>query len=69
MVRELAGYDPVRAQQVIRWPLREALIAYVDRMKQAAAREFTRQTYVWAMLAPHTKDPIDPPRPPEILRS
>jgi hypothetical protein len=69
MLRELAGYDPDRLRVVFQWPLREALLCYVQLLKAAAMTEYRHQVMLWAALAPHGKEKRKPPRPPLILRS
>jgi hypothetical protein len=68
MIREVAGFDPARAQQVLDWPLRETLLSYVQVMKAAAAVQYRHDVAVWASLAPHAKKQSKPPRVPLILR-
>lgn len=68
MVRELAGYDVERAQSVLRWPLREALIAYRTRLMDSARASWRHETAVWAAIAPHSSKKSEPPAVPPILR-
>lgn len=68
MVRELAGYDWDRAQRVVNWPLREALLAFENLLQREAADVYAREVQTWAQLAPHMKKKSKPPKPPEILR-
>ena len=68
MVRELAGWDPERAKTVIRWPLREALLAYVARLQKQAWESYRFESLIWAVLAPHAKKKTDPPKLPQILK-
>jgi hypothetical protein len=68
MVRELAGFDPDRAQVILRWPLREACLCYVERLKREAMIEYRHQAMLWASIAPHSTKKTDPPRLPTILR-
>ncbi|MBK8002381.1 MAG: hypothetical protein AB7I38_17375 [Dehalococcoidia bacterium] len=69
MVRDLAGWDPDRLPVVLRWPLREGLLAYLAQLRSEAARDYRLRLTVWAVLAPHQgrKGP-KPPQPPPILR-
>jgi hypothetical protein len=68
LVRELAGHDPARMVAVVRWPVREALLAYVDRMKQAELEQFRWNTLTWWVSADKVKKPGKPPAVPPILR-
>lgn len=70
MVRELAGWQPDRYQAVLRWPLREAFWAYLEKLREDAREQFAREQMMWCMLAPHTskKNQIDQPKPPAILK-
>ena len=68
IVRELAGYDPERAAQVLRWPLREGLLAYVDVLKKQAREEYKIAVLAWAPQAPYMKEDSRPPSLPKILR-
>ena len=55
MVRELAGWDPGQAKAVIRWPIREALLAYVARLREEVLKAFKFESLMWAILAPYAK--------------
>ena len=68
MVRELAGWDPERAKTISRWPIREALLAYVARLKAEALTAFRFESLMWGVLAPYAKKRSDPPKIPEILK-
>jgi len=68
MVRELADWNPVRSQAVKRWPLREALLAYVHRLKRAAEADYRHQLLMWACIAPLAGKKIAPPAAPAILK-
>jgi hypothetical protein len=67
MVHELAGYDPDRIAKVLKWPLREALLCYLERLKHSALEAWRHDYLVWASIAPHTTKPGDAPRAPQIL--
>lgn len=64
LIRELSGHDYDKAQLVLCWPIREALLAYVDRLRQQALDSYRHELLVWALLAPHQKKPPEPPKPP-----
>lgn len=63
MVRELADWDPERAQVVLRWPLREALLAYVERLKAHAQAQYEHAMLLWASIAPYAKGARQPDLP------
>ena len=68
MVRELARYEVERIPRVLRYPMREALIAYRARMMDVAREQYRHDLAVWAAIAPHSSKKSDPPKPPPILR-
>lgn len=68
MVRELARYRIEEIPAVLRWPIREALIAYRNLMMDAARVAYRHELAVWAAIAPHGKKKSEPPKPPAILR-
>lgn len=67
MVRELAGYDYDKAQQVLLWPVREALLAFEERLRQQALDSYRHELLVWAVMAPHAKKVPEAPALPSIL--
>jgi len=67
IARELAGFDPVRLRDVIRWPLREALLAYERLLRLEAQEAYDAELLRFAILAPWSKD-AKPPKVPPILR-
>lgn len=69
VVRELAGGDYNQAAIVSRWPLREALMAYLERCKRAAMETYRMEFLAWASMAPHSAKKIEPPEIPDILKS
>ena len=68
MVRELADYQPDRIAAVLRWPLREALIGYREKMLASARRAYQHELTMWTAIAPHSAKKIEAPKPPAILR-
>ena len=68
MVRELAEYQPDRIEAVMRWPLREALISYREKMIASARRAYQHELTLWSAIAPHSAKRMDPPAVPAILR-
>ena len=67
-MRGLAGWDPGRYAAVARWPLREALWAWHERIKREAFEQWRFEMLRWSLLAPHSKKPGDPPKEPRILQ-
>ena|GEM_PF-5261275 len=67
-MREVAGHEWDRVQQVWDWPLREIMLAYVECMKVSALRSYETQLKVWSSLAPYQKRKSEPPAIPRILR-
>lgn len=68
MVRELAGHDPDQARRIAHWPVREALLAYVAKMKSAALEDYRWATLTFWASVPSAKKPGKPPRRPPILK-
>lgn len=66
-MRVLSGFDPDRALRVIRWPLREALVAYGEHLRREARQQYDQARLEWALLAPWSKN-LKPPKLPEILK-
>lgn len=63
-MRELADHDYDKAQRVLCWPIREALLAYVERLRAQALGAYRHELLVWAALAPHAKKTPEAPKPP-----
>lgn len=53
--------------EVARWPIREALLAYLDKVRDEALDQFRHEMLTFAILAPWSKN-AKPPKPPEILK-
>jgi hypothetical protein len=68
IVREVAGHDPARFDEVMSWALREIFLTYEAKMKVEARRSYEAEVLVWATLAPHQKNPPKAPDLPKILR-
>lgn len=68
MIREVAGFNPGRFEEVKNWPLRELFLAFLDRMRETARRNYETELLVWAILAPHQKRAPKPPDVPALLR-
>jgi hypothetical protein len=68
MVHELARYDPLRIPVVLRWPLREAMLAYVNQLKREALDSWRHAELCYVAVAPHSTKPGNPPKAPRILR-
>lgn len=69
VVRELSEGDYERAERIKRWPVREALVALVARLKRQALEGYRFELLLWAATAPHSKKPQDPPKLPDILKA
>lgn len=67
MVRAVAGYDYDRAQAVLRWPMREALVSFSRVLRETAAESWHRSYVRWALTAPYQKKPRKAPPIPSIL--
>jgi len=48
--------------------MRDALAAWLMRLRETAWQQWQFESLRWAMLAPRAKDPGEPPPVPEILR-
>jgi len=69
MIRTLSDFDFDRMGSVTRWPLRDALLCYLGRLKERARRDYEVELICWAVRSPHMKKGGDkPPKPPEILK-
>ncbi len=67
-MRELAGFDPDRARVVARWPLRDALLAYLHLLQHRALADHQRAYTDYLLRAAVTKNPGKPPGVPSIIR-
>lgn len=67
-MRQVAQFDYAKAQAVLDWPLHEVLLAYVERVRDAALQQYNQSVLVWAITSPHMKKPPKPPRVPAILK-
>jgi len=68
LVRELAGGDYDKTKVVSRWPIREALMAYLHQLKRDAMESYRMEFLAWASMAPHSANKVEPPPLPEILK-
>ncbi len=48
------------------WPIREALLAYLNKMREQARQQHDTDVLVWAVQSPYCK--AAPPKVPEILK-
>lgn len=55
-------------RDVFEWALRDIFLAYIERLRENARRNYEIELTVWATLAPHQKRRTDPPKLPRILR-
>lgn len=67
-MRVAAGGDYGRCLEVLGWPLREALLTFIERERERAEAEHRVRLIVWAALRPHQKTPKPPPEPPDLLK-
>jgi hypothetical protein len=44
------------------------MLAYIERMRNAALRAYETELLVWSSLAPHQRRKTDPPAIPAILK-
>lgn len=68
LVRELAGWNVSRYDEILRWPLREALASYEAKLREQAAEDYRTELLCFAVQAPYLKKDARPPELPEILR-
>jgi len=68
LVRELAEWQPDQYARVTCWPLREALLAFEQRMKRHAHDDYRADLLVHAVMAPYLSKNATPPDIPPILR-
>ena len=68
-MREVAGYDVSRYAEITKWPLAEALVAYENKLREDAQRDYQVEYLAWASLAATgaTKRK-KPPELPAILK-
>lgn len=70
LIRELAGYDVARYQEILDWPLGEALAAFEHQLREDARRDYAVATLAWAALAATgASKRKKPPQPPAILKA
>lgn len=67
-MRAVAGQDYRRAQDILRWPLRELLIAYVALLRERAERVYMFEVIEWSLLQPHSKKKLPQPKKDRILK-
>lgn len=53
---------------MLRWPLREALLAFRELARQRALEAYRFELLLWGLTAPHTKRRQEAPKLPAILR-
>lgn len=63
----LSGHDHDRARKILRWPLREVLVAYVAREREVALAQYRHEEILYRLIAPYSKN-VTPPGLPGILR-
>lgn len=55
MIRSAAGYDASRYSEVLKWPVREGLLCYVEKLKEEAAETYKLDVLLYAMGAQSKK--------------
>lgn len=55
-------------KRVWRWKASDALECLRERVKREVAADHYDALILWALTAPHQKDPPKPPKEPAILR-
>ncbi len=65
----MAGWDADALDRLRHWPLRDLLLAWLDKLRQEARQHYALDLQVWAALAPHQEGTPKPPKLPRILRS
>ncbi len=70
MVRELAEWNPDRYREVTRWLLREALLAYSQKLKNDAREAYRFDVLAYLLQLPWRKKGAKSQAPviPEILK-
>jgi len=68
VVLEVVGYDHDRAVRVLRWPVRQLLLAAVAMLRKSAREAYQFDMVVWALIAPHSEKKLPPPPVPPILK-
>ncbi|MGH9675826.1 MAG: hypothetical protein ACRD36_01885, partial [Candidatus Acidiferrum sp.] len=68
LIREVANHDLDRVRSVMDWPLRDAMLAYLQCLRSTAWRNYQLELLVWSALAPHQRRKTDPPSIPRVLR-
>lgn len=72
MVRELADYNYDRYEQIMRWPVREALEAMAAKKRAQALEAYRFERLLYTIIAPHwdhKKKKLKAPELPDILKS
>jgi hypothetical protein len=67
VIRVLSGYNPHRFTEILTWPLRDALLAYEQHLREEARKEYRTALQVYASLAPYSNKKLKPPTLPKIL--
>lgn len=69
-MRAVAAHDPDHFARLLDWPLVDLLTAFRERVaKPRLLEQWRHDMTVWALLAPHSKQPGKPPDPPALLRA
>lgn len=68
MIRSLAGEDLDEIKRIVKWPLREILMAYLAHLREKAEEIYRFERLEWAILCDKLKKQPDPPKPDPILK-
>ena len=69
-MRTAGGHDYDRCRAVLGWPLREAMLSYLERERERQTEEYRVALLVWAQRDPHMRKPKPPPPSlPELLKA
>lgn len=69
VIRECCDYDPDRYAAAGKWPLREALVSFAEKLKRKALEQYRVELLIFAVQSPWMKKGGKPPSPPEILNA
>jgi hypothetical protein len=67
-VRLVAGFDYERTLEVARWPIREGLISYVERVKELTEANFRHASLLYQVRTAFGGSKEKPPALPPLLK-
>lgn len=69
LMRELSGFDPVRAEALLRFPVRELVCCWYGQRREAAAAQLRHEQLLTQVIAPYAeKGSLKAPEIPAILK-